>query len=202
MSFASHFPYLINSIVLLAPGGLIKELPEGYTSTLFRYRRYVPSRLLRDLVAKILGTTLSPSPLPLENATPVSVDNLDLPSLWQWQFDHHKGFIHSFVDTTQHGPLMHQHEDWTRACSHIAGNGLRPSNVSMPSKLSKSKFLIICGLEDTVVVKEEVQEQVSAMLPADRLVFRTVPGTHSFPAFSSADVMKHILDFWGLQEPR
>lgn len=202
MSFASHFPYLVNSIILLAPGGLIKTLPEGYTSNLFRYSSYVPSRLLRNLLAKVLDTSLSPSPLPGPKAEPTSIDNLDLPALWQWQFDYHKGFMHSFIDTTQHGPLTHQHEDWKVACSYISGKKSLPSTFPLPCRLNKSNLLVICGLDDSVVISEETREQIAEMLPADRLVFRTVSGTHSFPAFNAGDVLKHIYQFWEVQEPR
>lgn len=196
MSFANRFPYLVNSIILLAPGGLIKTLPEGYTSALFRYRSYIPSRLLRNLVAKILGASLSSTPPPSETAKPVSVDNLDLPALWQWQFDHHKGFIHSFIDTTQHGPITHQHEDWRKACSFIAGESSLPPDFPVPCRLSKSKLLIICGLADSVVLSDETREQVSTLLPDDKLVFRTVQGTHSFPVFNGEEVLEHISEFW------
>ncbi|KAL9114549.1 MAG: hypothetical protein Q9227_001630 [Pyrenula ochraceoflavens] len=200
MSFASHFPYLINDTILLAPGGLIKTLPEGYTSALFRNSSYVPTRILRNLLAKVLGTSLTRTPLPSENAKPVTTDTLDLPALWQWQFDYHEGFMHSFIDTTQHGPLTHQHTDWRRACSYIDSRTQLPQNFPVPCRLSGSKLLIICGKDDTVVVSKDVREAVSGMLGDDRLVFREVEGTHSFPALNSGAVIKHFFEFWGIED--
>lgn len=50
MAFAADFPYLLNSIVLLAPGGIIRRLPAEYESLSFRYLRFLPPTYQRRLV--------------------------------------------------------------------------------------------------------------------------------------------------------
>ncbi|MCJ1300434.1 hypothetical protein MMC08_003231 [Hypocenomyce scalaris] len=65
---------------------------------------------------------------------------LDVPAIVQWQFDEHKGFMHSFIDTIKHGPLMHQHSDWTKACNIIKGNTAGTSISDQSSKLFNSQI--------------------------------------------------------------
>lgn len=55
MAFAADFYNLVNSIVLLAPGGIIRRLPAEYESFFFRYPFLLPSSYLRKLVGKTLG---------------------------------------------------------------------------------------------------------------------------------------------------
>jgi len=44
MAFAAHFPYLINSIVLLAPVGILRYILEDYKSFLFRHASFIPGK--------------------------------------------------------------------------------------------------------------------------------------------------------------
>lgn len=70
MSFAAYFPCLVNSIVLLAPGGILRYLPQGYETPFFRYPRLVPPSYLRKLVGHILGVKMSGAP---ENTQPLAI---------------------------------------------------------------------------------------------------------------------------------
>lgn len=82
MSFAATFPYLVNSVILLAPACLIRTLPESYGSTFFRHRSFVPTIYLRGLVATIIGVSSSiRRTKALVKSGPVTTDNLDLPAL-------------------------------------------------------------------------------------------------------------------------
>ena len=215
MSFAAHFPYLINSIVLLAPGGILRYLPEGYRSYYFRHPTCVPFSNLRRLVGKILGVNMSPPPTNNtdtilsehgqtgpEVAEEVKITEkriLDVPAIVQWQFDEHKGFVHSFIDTIKHGPLMHQHSDWTKACNIIKGNTAETSISDQSSKLFNSQILVLFGDADGVAVKEDVYDDLLEMIGGPEHVHcKVVPGGHGFPVPSSDEVVKHISEFWGL----
>ena len=50
MSFTAHFHYLVNSIVLLAPAGIQRRMPDAYKSIFFRLHSIVnrTSDLLED----------------------------------------------------------------------------------------------------------------------------------------------------------
>lgn len=200
MSFAASFPYLVNSVILLAPGGLIRTLPDGYKSVIFRYRSLVPIFYLRHLVATILGVSSgSHRPTPLDKLEAVTTENLDLPALWQWQFDEHQGFVHAFIDTTQNGPFQKQHQDWKKAIDIISGRSTCFSNTNVPCRLHDTKMLVVFGDTDRIVVADEIQEELIGMVPErERIVFCTVPGDHVFPIQSGEAVARHIIDFWKL----
>jgi len=213
MSFIAHFPYLINSIILLAPVGILRYLPAEYKHPYFRYSRLVPFKYLKRLVGQLLGVSLSSSgidhtsyndddqtgPEIVQEAKTIEKGVLDVPAIVQWQFDNHKGFVHSFIDKIKHGPLMHQHSDWKKACNFIKGDKLQTTPSSQSSKLFNSKILVIFGDDDSVVVEKEVSEDLLEMIGGPEHVdFKTVPGGHGFPVSSSDEVIELIADFWGL----
>lgn len=194
MSFAAHFPYLVRSIVLLAPGGIIRSLPDGYKNVFFRHPSLIPSRYLKRLVGKALVLNLNSLPHMSHNQTDETMSReedshmpgnriSDISDVVQWQYDHHQGFIHSFINTIQHGPLMHQHSDWRRVCENFSGK----------------KILVVLGDSDDIVTKQEMSEDLSRICDNPELVeVQSVAGTHGdLP--KSHEVVKLISDLWGLK---
>ena len=213
MSFASHFPFLVNSIILLAPGGLLRRMPDGYDNLFFRYPSLVPLAYLRRLVGKILGVTLSGVPInqtlsetnvlaapgvPPSSETRENQD-LDIPAIVQWQFDNHRGFVHSFVNTINHGPLMQQHSEWSKICKIIRGESSNAPASSLSSQAHNSKVLVLLGEADGIVLVNEVSEDLKQLLGPEHVEFRTIPGGHGFPVPHSDDVIEEISKFWKLQ---
>ncbi|KAL8802702.1 MAG: hypothetical protein Q9200_006496 [Gallowayella weberi] len=208
VSFAAHYPYLVNSIVLLAPAGLLRCMPDDYESVFFRYSKLVPSKYLRRLVGKLLGVTNNSHTfqhdekgsvgldVPNESVTEKK-DNLDIPAIVQWQFDFHEGFCHSFVDTIAYGPIMHQQSDWKRFSDVIYGKPSSNSPGCPPSRLQNKKVMIVFGASDAVVDRKQVSEDlISIFGDSQYLVIKTVGGGHGFPVPSCEDVFRHICDFW------
>ncbi|KAL2046979.1 hypothetical protein N7G274_000997 [Stereocaulon virgatum] len=212
MSFASKFPYLINAIILLAPAGLLRRMPDGYGSIFFRYPWLVPFTYIRKLVGNILEVNLASLPIKPAGSDGVNltaldaslrsqsteIESLDVPAIVQWQFDNHQGFVHSFVNTIKHRSLMHQSSEWRNICNIIKGESSGMPGAALPSKIYNSKILVILGDADGIVVAKEVSEDLEQMLGPEHVEFRTVPGGHGFPVPSHAEVIKHILEFWGL----
>ena len=223
MTFAAHFPYLVRSIILLAPAGLLRRMPDEYESVFFRYSSLVPSWYLRRLVGKILGLNLvrgaqkeqlgdTGSGVRDTNGSteaPTVSDqkdtDLDIPAIVQWQFDHHQGFVHSFVDNIKHGPILDHRADYDKACAIITGKtspaSIASGSGAMPLSQSiyNSKILVVFGDSDSVVVADQVSKDLEELLGGkDHVEFRTVPGGHGFPVPSCEDVVRHIVAFWGL----
>lgn len=209
MSFASHFPDLVDSIVLLAPGGILRDLPQAYKNPCFYYPHLVPHWYLRRQVCSLLG--LKPNISPLVSGTTNERDGerihpditeetketnaslVDVATILQWQFDHHQGFIHSFTNTIQQRIFMHQHHEWEKVCKVI--NGETPSR----SRLFNSKLLAVFGDEDEIVVEKDVIEDLTAMLGgSERLVVKSVAAGHDFPVPCAEEVVDHIAASWGL----
>ena len=200
MSFASHFPALIDSIVLLAPAGFIRTMPEGYSSVCYRRWQWVPTSYLRRLTARVIGVNPhgqgTPPAAQPELEKRVDPKDPDLPALWQWQFDHHEGFVTSFADTIQNGPAQNQHEEWRRVCNIICG--IEEDFVAKSCKLRGQNILLVCGESDTVVKTDETVEDLAKLLP-DHLILKTVPGDHGFPISSGQETVRWICEFWGIE---
>lgn len=210
MAFAADFYHLVNSIVLLAPGGIIRRLPADYETVFFRYPFLLPSSYLRKLVGKALDLKA------LKSATGYSAPHdqsdmayevareaktvekkfLDIPGIVRWQFDNHRGFIHSFVNTVQYGPIQYQHSDWKRVCSIVKGDTAGTPPLSHQSKLFDSEILVVFGDADSIVLAGEVSADLLHIIGDPKHVeIKIVPGNHGFPVPSCDEVAEHISDF-------
>jgi pimeloyl-ACP methyl ester carboxylesterase len=136
-SFTSHFPRLVNSLVLLAPAGLIR--PEKFTlTTKFLYSTGLsPEALLRYLVERRMRTSKDSSAVSsqvrkkddkvgagdavaseLSNTPTSSVTmseaypDVNVPASVVWQINHHQGFLTAFMSSIRHAPISGQHADW------------------------------------------------------------------------------------------
>ncbi|KAI9688976.1 MAG: hypothetical protein M1822_000713 [Bathelium mastoideum] len=204
MRFLVDFHFLVNSVILLAPAGLLPNLPEGYNSRVFRYSQIVPFTILKRCVADILGVwsksfTASLSKIGEGAGSLVTIkENFDIPAVLAWQLRSHKGFVYSFIDNVKHGPLMNQHTIW-RKVFKIVGEEAHAKASNRASKLAGNKILVIFGESDEVVRGSDLMRDMPKMV-ADTscLDFQSVPGDHGFPTTSSAEIVKHILHFWKL----
>lgn len=211
MAFAAHFPYLINSIVLLAPVGILRYIPEDYKSFLFRHASFIPGKYVRRAVGKLLGVPspetgeklsaglkdVDSDPEAVEETALVGQKKINVKEIVQWQFDHHKGFYHSFVDTIRYGPIMNQYSDWKKVCDLIKDRNTPLDELHADSKLRNSKLFVIFGDSDGIVVADDVLMDLERMLGGRKhLVNRIVPGGHGFPISSCDEVVGHISEFW------
>ena len=216
MSFFARFPYLIRSIILLAPSGIIRSLPGGYGSIFFRYPSIVPSSYLRRLVGCLLGTKLGmmtqirteeKEPPVHEAESQLSANSalgakqtVDMSSVTQWQFDNHRGFVHSFVNTSQYGPVQDRQSDWNKVCEIIKGKQKHGSGYPSYNH-QNNKILFIFGDSDEIIIGKEIIEDFEKMLgSSEEFQFKTVAGNHSFPVLSSEEVVRHIFDFWAAEK--
>ena len=209
MSFAAGFPNLVNSIVLLGPAGLLRRLPDDYVAFPMRYPYAMPSRYLRKFVGKVLGVKPSAKTQPSQSyaatwkvdtasvSQTAEVQTFDMAAIAQWQYDYHKGFVQSFVDTIQQRLAQHQHRTWKRVCDTIRGESLKAN--SLHSDLHNGKILVIFGESDDIVPAKEVSTDLQQLLQGeDHLEIRMVLGNHGFLSSSSTEVVSHIRSFWGL----
>lgn len=211
MAFAAHFHYLINSIVLLAPAGILRYVPADYQNPIFAFASWVPSMYLRRVVGKMLGVSRSKKnprfddnignndlgPEVPQESTFMGEKKLDIPAIVQWQFDHHEGFCHSFANNIAYGPIMDQDSDWRKICDIVKGKEPPLPNPYGESRLRNSKMLVIFGDSDDVVVRDDVSKDLYHLLE-DHVEIRSVPGGHGFPVPSCDEVVRHVRDFWNI----
>ncbi|KAH0172149.1 alpha/beta-hydrolase, partial [Aureobasidium melanogenum] len=213
-SFTSHFPNLVESLVLIAPAGLMRSERIHWTSKLL-YGGLLPRRLVEYLVWRRLGgndsaPTSSQNVNDNDKVTATKAVDEEVPShpalmrdssaqisarrpsvsiadVVSWQLTHHAGFVPAFVSSIQHAPVSAQHSSW----KSIAARQLLPAN----QRLLEGKVLLLLGKDDTVVIADEMCEDAKEVL-RDAVDIRVMDGGHELPVTDADVVAQTILDFW------
>lgn len=191
MDFVSCFSELVRSVVLLAPVGLLRRLPREYTRSAFWYPVLVSKAGMRRLVGAALGVDVRGREHP---GTDTPTSGFSAAEACQFQFDMHRGHVHSFLSGLQYGPRQDQEAVWRKACRIIKGGA-----GAGRSRNLRDKILVICGAEDEVVPSAHVHEDLMWLLGLDHFEFATVPGGHGFVYPNGADIALRMLRFWAME---
>ncbi|KAK3619225.1 hypothetical protein LTR56_016128 [Elasticomyces elasticus] len=178
MDFVASFSHLVRNVAILAPAGLLRDLPGSYKTLRTAAQEGKPEEELRRLLGALLDVENEDTSLARKGHEPdvkPSKTGVDSVALQHWQFYYHQGHAASFISTLQHGPIQGQHETWKDAC-----NVLRAKQRANEANGIKERFVAICGREDWVVPSEHVREDLDGMMGKDEYVFKVVPGGHSF----------------------
>ncbi|CAD0101092.1 unnamed protein product [Aureobasidium mustum] len=213
-SFTSYFPNLVESLVLIAPAGLMRSERIHWTSKLL-YGGFLPRRLVEYLVWRRLGGNSS-APIPSQHTnddskvtatkaadeeapahpaltrnSPAQISarrpSVSIADVVSWQLTHHAGFVPAFVSSIQHAPISAQHSSW----ESIAGRQLLPPD----QRLLEGKVLLLLGKDDTVVIADEMCKDSKEVL-GNAIDIRVMDGGHELPVTDADIVAATILDFW------
>ena len=236
MSFASHSPNLVSSIVLLAPGGILRLLPPDYPDIIQAVRWIgvdnLPAWWKRRKIRKTLGLDLDETGnvkagrAELDDAVPGDMAReleqkdigreyefgkeaeeftFDVSTTVRQQFDHHGGFVDSFISTIGTGPTQNKHDEWKKVLRSIIGGPAL--GTEGPNRLRDSKLLLILGSDDDVVLKDETEADVRKMFEElgireeemnRYLVVKEVEGGHGFPVPRWREILRNICEVWQL----
>jgi pimeloyl-ACP methyl ester carboxylesterase len=160
--FASSFPALVKSLVLLAPAGLIRSYHFGWQARLM-YKLSLPIGFVEWVVRRRLRT--GPAHASVQNSTPKTAEaalneeirgarnegfekaqlsklkpGVTVASAVQWQLDYHEGFVSSFVSSVKHSSVERT-----------------PSTLASWGKLGsrKDKVIIMAGSTDPLILASE-----------------------------------------------
>ena len=116
MAFTSYFPDLVDSLVLIAPGGFIREHHISFASKMF-YGGWLPASWTRSFVQKRALSNETPKGPKDAGAGEVDVDideedaedslQLTAAAAARYQLENHPGFIPAFVSSLQHCPIYY-----------------------------------------------------------------------------------------------
>lgn len=206
--FASTYPQLLNSVVLLGSGGLLRSVPAGYEYFMQQPEEAANSDHARELVAGMIGIELehaedldeaSSKPLDGENKVQSPVDEdtwvpaeLSMADLIQWQWKYHKGIVHAIANSAKYGPIMHHYAAWRRLREIFATDSLDNT------RLKGSRILVVLGEEDTVVDPHEFRKSILSYIPAEQIEFSYLPGDHGFVYPHSEEIVARLAKFWKL----
>ncbi|KAF7714806.1 Alpha/beta hydrolase fold-1 domain-containing protein [Penicillium ucsense] len=213
-AFASFFPQLLSSLVLLAPAGLVRDsqisfqgrvlysggiMPEGLLAFLVS-RRLKSGRLVapkKDKQGKLNAEDALTEELPSDEAAEDQVlsreyPRVTVPSAVAWQVHNHAGFVHSFMSSMRYGPILgsRQKVHWTRLGDYLSAQnstGGEKTEKGLPSH----KVHILCGNTDTIIIKDELVSDATAVLGGN-VVFKFYDAGHEFPSTKYEEVATYI----------
>lgn len=214
-AFASFFPQLLSSLVLLAPSGLVRDSQVSFQSRLLYERGIMPESLLGYLVGRRLraGPLVSPKKnkneklnaadalteeMPSQSAAEIQIlsreyPHIDVPSAVAWQVNNHSGFVHAFMSSMRHGPILGQRQwgTWARLGEYLSAQNSTVSNDKIEKGLPSDKVHILCGNTDAIIIKDELVSDATAVLGGNA-VFKFYEAGHEFPSTRYDEVATYI----------
>jgi len=203
VDFAGNFPDLVKSVVLLAPGGLIRPRHFGWLGKMMLAGVLSDSVLCwiarRRLKKSPSATTVINDKSKIvqagkEDLVGQEIQGVDFDEVRlskgrpgvtvaaavQWQIAHHEGFVRSYVSSLQYASISGRGESWRK---------LRDR---------KDKVIIFVGGIDAIIVKEELEEDVRECLGEEAVEWRVFEGGHEFPITKAGEVVNELVGMWGL----
>lgn len=215
-AFASYFPQLLSSLVLLAPSGLLRDSQVSFQSRLLYSRGLMPECLLGYLVGRRLraGPLVTAKPkneklnaadalteeLPSEGAAEIQVlsreyPHVNIPEAVSWQVNNHSGFVHAFMSSMRYGPILGQRQwsNWARLGEYLSAQNTLPVPAGNQERkgLPSDKVHILCGNTDAIIVKDQLVTDATAVLGGNA-IFKFFDAGHEFPSAKYDEVAAYI----------
>ena len=217
-AFTSYLPHLVESLILIAPSGLIRHHHISRSSRLL-YGSLLPQSLMNYYVRKRLGgdpetkpVSSTSTPLPakvIEAEVPehpaLTADSLaplfaDRPSISParavaWQLGAHPGFLPAFISSIQYAPIRDEHERWSIIGKRQEAARSASTQDTTKNSLKEGKVLILLGKQDQVIVAKEVEEDAMVALGKENVECVILQGGHDVPIINAQGCVDAILDF-------
>lgn len=205
VDFATYFPDMVNSLILLAPAGLLRVSPVSWTIRVV-FNSIMPDYILEWWTKRRLGGGGKNKPMvktrtgdqdnpttkeelkgnrdPVFDAAPITLHKpkpgLTASAVMQWQIDNHNGFIKSFMSSVRHSSIHGKKETW--------------------KKLSErnDKVIIIGGTTDAAIITKELHEDADAAIGQENIEWREIDAGHEFPMTEAAKVIDIVSEAWNL----
>ncbi|KAF3386622.1 hypothetical protein F1880_000693 [Penicillium rolfsii] len=214
-AFASYFPQLLTSLVLLAPSGLVRDSHISFQSRILYSGGLMPESLLAYLVGRRLrsGPLVAPKKnkseklnaadalteeLPSQNAAEIQIlsreyPHINVPSAVAWQVNNHAGFVHAFMSSMRYGPILGQRQwsTWARLGQYLSAQNSTASDEKSEKGLPSHKVHILCGNTDAIIIKDELVTDATAVLGGNA-VFKFYDAGHEFPSTKYEEVATYI----------
>jgi len=220
--FASYLPNMLDGLILIAPGGLIRTNHITWKSRfLYSTSEFLPEWLIERLVAGRLWTgaqaarTIEPES---DNAAGVEGElkgglrgqavytsshfcllpgnpNSTVGKVVDWQIKNHKGFVPAFISSIRYAPIHAQQDRWRLIKDHISRARSDPSDTSARLK----GVHVILGKTDPIIVADEFIEDVNEVLGPDFVRVMVIEGVGHDVAIERANDIGDVIS--GILQP-
>jgi pimeloyl-ACP methyl ester carboxylesterase len=213
--YASWFPEAVESLILIAPAGLLRRNRVAWWSKMV-YGGFLPTSLVEKMVKKrLLGDSTQQQPektsvgiVQSAEAEAPAKSNEQNSGLFSgrppfsvatsvaWQADAHPGFVSSFISSIQNSPISAQQHRWQIIASRLDEQRSNPNDsVAAKQGLREGKVLLLLGDKDTVIVADEVAEDAKEAMGQVNLQTEVLAGGHDLPIAGVESCAKAIGDF-------
>ncbi|KAF2212225.1 hypothetical protein CERZMDRAFT_59147 [Cercospora zeae-maydis SCOH1-5] len=178
--FTAHYPDLIESLVLIAPGGLLRPTRLSLSS------KILYSGLLPDSVVNyFVGHSLSPIFDERPNISPATAV--------AWQLETHPGFIPAFISCIKYAPIHDGWADWRLIGERCAKGRERDWRRA---GLDERKVLILLGKKDVIITPEETAHDATEALGKENVEIMRLNGGHDLVLSNVDGVVRAMTGFW------
>jgi pimeloyl-ACP methyl ester carboxylesterase len=197
--FANAFPDLVESLVLLAPAGLVRTESFGIVTRVLFLSGLVPESILSRLTRQRLQQPIAAPKMPrgtkptdpqadiaLSEAAQSNNEEKLIPLerhvlfYVRWMVAHHSGFVSAFMSCVRYAPLTYQHEYWT---------GL--------AKRKPGTTAIYFAQADEIIDSDYYAKEALPLVGGkDHVDWRVLPGAHDFVMTHTSELMAALDEFW------
>lgn len=224
-SFTSTHPELVESLVLIASGGLLRPKHISRSSKLL-YSNLLPEFMVKYFVGRRLKGTKrqnvnnNPEASKAEDIAndPASIAEAEKPdhpahardseapffpdkpkmsiaNAVAWQVDAHPGFLSSFISSIKYSPVSFERERWKLVGARCAARRASSEPEKLPG-LDENKVLLILGATDPVIIADEIEEDATAAMGKNNLKVVRLKGGHDVPVVNSRGCVETMCEFW------
>ena len=222
-NFTSYFPTLVESLVLLAPGGLIRPEHITWINKFLYHTRLINETTLEGIIGRGLrkNSLLVEPGKTMEEVAPATPVAGELPrdgsgaapqmpmlsrarpgitpaKVVAWQLDAHPGFVKAFMSGIRYGPTANQHVIWRRIGERLARQNASSEERYAKEGLQGGQVLVIGGSKDDLIVKDELKEDATEVFGSEDVRFEWVDAEHEIAVTRSEEIVEIIGSFWQL----
>lgn len=200
--FANTVPHLVESLVLLAPAGLIRAESFGVVTNFAFKSGYVPEALLALLTKRRLQRPIASSKSKARRAAEASAkayvdlagaEAMDPPpgkpaiglekrvlEYVRWMVIHHPGFVPAFMSSVRHAPLTGQHASWELLAQRKQG----------------STIVLLAEWDELIDKHEYASHGLPLCGGEENTVWKVLPGGHDFVMTHSSLILGELDKHW------
>lgn len=218
-NFAAAFPHMVETLILLAPAGVIRPENIGRASRLIFTSGIIPERLLGRLTKWRLKQPIDKAVSKKRKPSVVLALEKSL------EGEGKESFIDAAeqeaVDLNKEGPAALEPTPFERMVESVVHWTLDHHEGFVPAFMSTIRFAplmdqhdywrqlasrkpgttaVLLGRHDQLIQKDDYVEDALPLLGGkDNVFWRVVPGAHNFPFTNGPEALECIYEFWDMK---